>query len=809
MSSARRNASRKRTRRRLHQVFCSLISLVATGCAASHAEHQPSHELPTAERRLTVALPDARDLFRSASDAPETHGTFGPGTIHRVKAVLGGVKDDVTFFSKPHRERIFYKVAIGGNDGVVAVRQLDRRPIVEWLGEDGAPRFRTVVPGIFALRNDTSGEGHAPDWAARVEIEGCDVDRDPRPALRREFVRARASSCVLSVDWTGIGVGYPAVLDPVWTVANDMVAPRQSHRAIKLDDGNVIVVGGQYAGVTTEIFDVATRAWSLTGNLNTARFEHGAARLDDGRVLVAGGQGITMLDTCELYDPMTGMWSMAASLGVARRGATLTSLPGGDVVLTGGNTSNDSPSASAEKYSAQSGQWTSVSDMMYARRNHAAVVRDGKLLVIGGARSDTVVTSTVEELDPASGNWTLAAPLIQKRSYMGAAVRWDGAVVVAGGETGLVSTPYTTSTEILAPGAVAWQSGPSLSVARRGLSLLALEGGGARDRLIAIGGFEGASVSNVAEGWLRDEVKWDSLPNMTYRHYFHDATVLDGGGVLVTGGTFSETTAEVFFPESQGSSCLQDAECSSGYCTDGVCCEERCFDSCARCDSAGQRGRCVPSAASAPAAVGHPACAATTDACAGRCDGLSTACVYPGANTPCGEVSCEANAALFPACRGDGSCGPPIRQDCRPFVCSEVGCAMSCAETGLCADGFSCDITTGECVEDAPSCSSDGRFSVRGAASEDCSPYRCDATGICPGTCSGTGDCWTGFRCAASSTCEPIRRAAEDSACSCRLAGDRHRNNLPDGSFARAIILSATLCLARRRRGTSLGSMRT
>jgi FG-GAP-like repeat/Galactose oxidase, central domain/Kelch motif len=50
---------------------------------------------------------------------------------------------------------------------------------------------------------------------------------------------------------------------------------------------------------TAEIYDPATRNWTATVNLNAARFEPTATRLQNGQVLVAGGDS---LGSAELYD---------------------------------------------------------------------------------------------------------------------------------------------------------------------------------------------------------------------------------------------------------------------------------------------------------------------------------------------------------------------------------------------------------------------------------------------------------------------------------------------------------------------------
>ena len=56
----------------------------------------------------------------------------------------------------------------------------------------------------------------------------------------------------------------------------------------------------------------------------------------------------------------------------------------------------------------------------------------------------------------------------------------------------------------------------------------------------------------------------------------------------------------------QGGACSTPAECSTGFCVDGVCCNTACNPSFGRCDLPGQRGTCAgisPAPALAPRAI--------------------------------------------------------------------------------------------------------------------------------------------------------------------------------------------------------------
>jgi hypothetical protein len=78
-----------------------------------------------------------------------------------------------------------------------------------------------------------------------------------------------------------------------------MATARGSHAAATLADGRVLVIGGLVPDnggpatiddATTEIYDPASGTFSPGPDLTVARYNHSAVTLNDGRVLVIGGQ---------------------------------------------------------------------------------------------------------------------------------------------------------------------------------------------------------------------------------------------------------------------------------------------------------------------------------------------------------------------------------------------------------------------------------------------------------------------------------------------------------------------------------------
>jgi hypothetical protein len=112
-----------------------------------------------------------------------------------------------------------------------------------------------------------------------------------------------------------------------------------------LADGHVLIAGGSNRPNTArnsvtsiaEIYDPATRAFALTGPMQTPREFHQAVLLNNGEVLVAGGDDtLHVLASTELYDPTSGTFATGPTMSVPRSNFVATPLGNGDVLLAGG-----------------------------------------------------------------------------------------------------------------------------------------------------------------------------------------------------------------------------------------------------------------------------------------------------------------------------------------------------------------------------------------------------------------------------------------------------------------------------------------
>jgi centrosomal CEP192-like protein/galactose oxidase-like protein/Kelch motif protein len=157
----------------------------------------------------------------------------------------------------------------------------------------------------------------------------------------------------------GLDLASAELYDPAtgtFTTTGSMTTTRQGQTATLLNNGQVLIAGGLngtpqgIAMATAELYDPATGIFTATGSMTSARVGQTATLLNNGKVLVAGGDASGV--SAELYDPATGTFTATGNMNTARENHTATLLNNGEVLVAGGggNSGNNTSLASAELY---------------------------------------------------------------------------------------------------------------------------------------------------------------------------------------------------------------------------------------------------------------------------------------------------------------------------------------------------------------------------------------------------------------------------------------------------------------------------
>jgi hypothetical protein len=242
--------------------------------------------------------------------------------------------------------------------------------------------------------------------------------------------------------------------------------------------------------------------------------------------------------------PATGKLVPVGQMAVGRSSHQATRLSDGNVLVTGGWRTSTDITGTAEIYIKQTRSFSALlTGMREARANHTATrLLDGRVLITGGlTEGGTKVLDSVEIYNPSNQTFTVGPRLSVPRAYHTATYLPDGRVLITGGANMNASTVLisTRSAEIYDPDTNTFSTLPDMSVYRSDHQATLLESG---DVLITGGSFS----SKEAETFDPDKDSFAKSGTMLTTRAGHTATRLIGGKVLVYGG--GQRSASLYSP---------------------------------------------------------------------------------------------------------------------------------------------------------------------------------------------------------------------------------------------------------------------
>jgi Galactose oxidase, central domain len=472
-----------------------VVAAVTTGgCGGgSAAPASPaSPAAPTSQVISVTVTPNTATLLRGTTQSftATVTGTTNTAVTWSVQENLGTINSTGVYTAPQNTSGIIHVVATSQTNslvqGIATVTVQQSQLIVYPIGVTLAPGgTQTFTASVAGLANtgvawtvletgggviNAAGLYTAPSAEGFYHVIGTSVQDT-----------AVSASAIVSVTTASVSF-FPT---------GSLQHARGFHTATLLNNGTILVAGGanpatdpQCIGgiVSAELYDAYATGTTPTGALNAPRYSHTATLLPNGNVLVVGGFGDTSdcqgvgaqaQNTAELYNSDQGSFSMTGNMSFPRGGHTATLLVNGKVLFTGGADQGvgGTGSASAELYDPNTGAFTQTGRMAVARFRHTAtLLQDGTVLIVGGVPADSAIpTSTAELYDPATGSFTATGAMTTAREEHTATLLGDGTVLITGGQvpvSGSSNLQLTATAEVYNPSTGSFAPTGSMTEAR-------------------------------------------------------------------------------------------------------------------------------------------------------------------------------------------------------------------------------------------------------------------------------------------------------------------------------------------------------
>ena len=427
---------------------------------------------------------------------------------------------------------------------VIVLQDVEEDPV----GMENPPDIHsvTMVPGVLG-----------PSETASITVSASDPD--PGDTLTYAWSATDGTfgdAALAATTWTA-----PAA-DGVYTLTITVTDASGSARTVSFDAQVAAsnVRGTAQIEVTVNTWPVVTRFAALqglvpgegmTGTVVTTTDADGdPVTVTYTQECTGGSISATGVFTAPTLDPT---WTATGSLSVNRAefsgAAAAVLLTDGTVLMAGGHTGG-APTDTAERFDPATGSWSSAGTLSAPRRQHVLVpLEDGRAIAVGGYGVGPCPTSSIavsEIYDPSTGTWSAGAALNEARSWgFAVAPLDDGDVLVVGGIRCDAVPTNIGSVERYDASSDAWATVASLPGTRYFHTATALDDG----RVLVAGGV-GPGI--LASAFLYDPATdtWTATGSMNVARERHTATRLLDGRVLVVGGQDGtvRADAEIYDP---------------------------------------------------------------------------------------------------------------------------------------------------------------------------------------------------------------------------------------------------------------------
>jgi N-acetylneuraminic acid mutarotase len=253
----------------------------------------------------------------------------------------------------------------------------------------------------------------------------CEMEY-PFKVSRHLSVKLRSGSILTSGGYYGYEgrssdcfLFTPSARSNMFTKLNNMNKKREYHALVAMTDGRVMCCGGyneeEFYLDAVEFYNPSASTWTLSDVRMVRKRRGRAVVLQDGNVLIMGGIGYSnYASSCEIYDVRANAFKSVSAMKSNRCFPSCCLLPNGNVFICGGFNDTNGYLATCEEYNPSADTWTmdetNIPSMIKGRSIHGCMLlRDNNTIIAFGGHSDIrEYLSSSEYYNITTKKWTLA-----------------------------------------------------------------------------------------------------------------------------------------------------------------------------------------------------------------------------------------------------------------------------------------------------------------------------------------------------------------------------------------------------------------